>query len=414
MSTRFAGDVFSETETTKAEATDLDQRRLKSPRPRVEPSEAPYFSLSRPLPGHFDRSPIVVYTRDASEADDLVGCLRGPLGFDLEWPPPGIGPVLTRRNKDGSVKHYRAGKWDPLARRMVWPQGRTAVIQIADERTIVVYHLPINGVLGPGIKALLNDPTRLKLGVNITMDARKLHRDELIENTAGLLDLSHIAHLVDPDVWTRSARLIALARLTHHYLGVPLDKSEGIREGAWSNDLSAEQVEYAANDAFVGVLLYKAMVRRAAERGLSSQLAKLEGQITIPQFPSPSLQLAEHTKGHPAVVAATQAGAKPRHTQALSLFIAGGSVSELATSLNLSTRTVQGYVAEAALLIPPDQYEGYGELAVRLCEAFPMDSYPAVRHVEFFSKLRRVANAFDHEERVPVHEVHEYEWGPDY
>jgi ribonuclease D len=125
----------------------------------------------------------------------------------------------------------------------VWPQGRTAVVQIADARTVVVYHLPIDGVLGPGIKAVLNDPERLKLGVNINMDARKMHRDELIENTSGLLDLSHIAHLIDHEIWTRSARLISLARLTQHYLGVPLDKSEGIREGAWSNDLNAEQIE---------------------------------------------------------------------------------------------------------------------------------------------------------------------------
>ncbi len=170
----------------------------------------------------------------------------------------------------------------------------------------------------------------------------------------------------------------------------------------------------AANDAYVGVLIYNAMVRRAAERGMNHELASLEQQIAIPQFPSASYKLAETTRNHPAVVAATRAGAKPRHTLALSLFVAGGSVSELASSLKISTRTVQGYVAEAALLIPPDEYEDYGQLAVRLCEAFPIDSYPAVRHVEFFSRLRRIASAADHEERVPVHQVHEYEWGPDY
>jgi hypothetical protein len=218
-------DVFTEGKTVeKAEeasgSTAASPPRSRSPRTRVEPSEQPYFSISRPLAGHFDRPPNVVYTRDAEEADDLVSCLRGPLGFDLEWPPPGIGPVLTRQNKDGSIKHYRAGKWDASAKKYVWPQGRTAVVQIADARTVVVYHLPIDGVLGPGIKAVLNDPERLKLGVNINMDARKMHRDELIENTSGLLE-----------------------RLTQHYLGVPLDKSEGIREGAWSNDLNAEQIE---------------------------------------------------------------------------------------------------------------------------------------------------------------------------
>lgn len=171
----------------------------------------------------------------------------------------------------------------------------------------------------------------------------------------------------------------------------------------------------AANDAFVGVLIYNAMARRAAERGRSADLELLREQSSsAPQFLSPAYKLATNTKDHPAVVAATRAGAKPRQTLALGLFVAGGSVAELAASLRISTRTVQGYVAEAALLIPPDEYEDYVDLAVRLCEAFPVDSYPAVRHVEFFSKLRRIASAVDREERVPVHHVEEYEWGPDY
>ncbi|BEJ12262.1 hypothetical protein CspHIS471_0207220 [Cutaneotrichosporon sp. HIS471] len=317
-------------------------------------------------------------------------------------------------NADGSIKHYRAGKWDPLANKYVWPQGRTAVVQVADSRTVVVYHIPIDGVLGPGLKAVLNDPTRLKLGVNISMDARKLHRDELIENTSSLLELSHVARLVDPDAWTRSGRLISLARLTQHYLGVPLDKNEGIREGAWSHDLNSVQIEYAANDAYVGVLIYNAMVRRAEERGITADLTMLKMQVAIPQFSAPAVKLAESTRRHPAVVAATRAGAKPRQSLALSLFVAGGSVSDLATALHISTRTVQGYVAQAAQLIPADEYEGYGELAVRLCEAFPIDSYPAVRNVEFFKKLRSIASARDKADRVPVHHVQEHEWGPDY
>ncbi|BEI81562.1 hypothetical protein CcaverHIS002_0207220 [Cutaneotrichosporon cavernicola] len=404
-------DVF--TDSGPAE-TDAPNTKTGSRSRSVNPLNLPYFSLSRPLAGHFDRPPNVVYTRDASEADDLIACLRGPLGFDLEWPPPGIGPVLRRQNQDGSIKHYRAGKWDPLANKYVWPQGRTAVVQVADSRTVVVYHIPIDGVFGPGLKAVLNDPTRLKLGVNISMDARKLHRDELIENTSSLLELSHVARLVDPDAWTRSGRLISLARLTQHYLGVPLDKNEGIREGAWSQDLNSVQIEYAANDAYVGVLIYNAMVRRAEERGITADLAMLKMQVAIPQFSAPAVKLAESTRRHPAVVAATRAGAKPRQSLALSLFVAGGSVSDLATALHISTRTVQGYVAQAAQLIPADEYEGYGELAVRLCEAFPIDSYPAVRNVEFFRKLRGIASARDKADRVPVHDVQEHEWGPDY
>lgn len=169
----------------------------------------------------------------------------------------------------------------------------------------------------------------------------------------------------------------------------------------------------AANDAYVGVLIYNAMVRRAAERGLTDELDEMRAQMSIPQFALPAVEIAMRSRKHPAVVAAERAGASPRHALALGLFISGGNVAELASALSLSTRTVQGYVTSAALHIPPDEYDGYADLAVRLVEAFPRDSYPAVIHAEFFRKLRRIAKAVDTEERVPVHRVHEYEWGDD-
>lgn len=162
------------------------------------------------------------------------------------------------------------------------------------------------------------------------------------------------------------------------------------------------------------MLLYNALAARAAERGLAGELKTLEEQIALPQFPDPVVELAQSAaRQHPAAVAATRAGAKPRQSLALGLFVAGGSVAELANALSISTRTVQGYVTGAAILISPDEYDGYVELAVRLVEAFPIDSYPAVAHGEFFRKLRTIASTADQEERVPVHRVNEYEWGDD-
>lgn len=72
----------------------------------------------------YPRPPAVVYTRSMSEAEDLVVCLKGPiLGFDLEWP--------TSYNR----------VWDPSTRRYDFQQYPTALVQLCDERMIVLIHL---------------------------------------------------------------------------------------------------------------------------------------------------------------------------------------------------------------------------------------------------------------------------------
>lgn len=82
--------------------------------------------LSLPLFNYktYPRPPVVVYTRSMSEAEDLVACLKGPiLGFDLEWP--------TSYNR----------VWDPSTRRYDFQQYPTALVQLCDERMIVLIHL---------------------------------------------------------------------------------------------------------------------------------------------------------------------------------------------------------------------------------------------------------------------------------
>ena len=58
-------------------------------------------------------TPAVVYTRHEEEANDLVECLKGPLGFDLEW------PVVFRRGRRPSER-------------------RTSLVQICDSRMILL------------------------------------------------------------------------------------------------------------------------------------------------------------------------------------------------------------------------------------------------------------------------------------
>ncbi len=91
-----------------------------------------------------------MYTCDASEADDLLSCLRGPvLGLDLEWPVAGM---YTTRDARGKETRVRVGMtWDPAAGRYKFGQGRTALMQVCDERMVVLIHLlTMKGESGSG------------------------------------------------------------------------------------------------------------------------------------------------------------------------------------------------------------------------------------------------------------------------
>jgi hypothetical protein len=73
------------------------------------------------------KRPTVVYTADSSEADDLIGCLTGDVfGFDLEW------PVWRGFYKDKNGK-MTSRKW--------LKPGKTALVQICDDKLILLIHL---------------------------------------------------------------------------------------------------------------------------------------------------------------------------------------------------------------------------------------------------------------------------------
>lgn len=223
-----------------AEANPDDAADDPAPTPTL-----PLFSIKSPIPGHFTRTPNIAYTSDASEADDLVSCLRGDVfGFDMEWPLPGVGPTKIKTLKDGTVRAYREGKFDVKTRRYTWPQGRTAVVQLCDADTVIVYRIPENRRPGPGVAAFLANPDKKKVGVNIRNDGNKFARDfPGVARPEGLVELSAIARRVEGAGYWAGPNLVALAKLSRRYLGRELDKDPRVRSGAWDQVLDAEQLE---------------------------------------------------------------------------------------------------------------------------------------------------------------------------
>lgn len=104
---------------------------------------APFSYKTWPSP------PRLVYSIDEEEIASTLAAMEGPLAWDLEW------PVANRKGIE----------------------NRTSLAQICDSKTILLVHVSRMKSFSPSLLAVLNDPTRFKLGVQIKGDAKKLLRD---------------------------------------------------------------------------------------------------------------------------------------------------------------------------------------------------------------------------------------------
>ncbi|KAH9915179.1 ribonuclease H-like domain-containing protein [Epithele typhae] len=188
----------------------------------------------------FKPSPAVVYTRDEEEANEMVRVMPGPLGFDLEW-----------------VVHFRRGK----APR----ENRTALLQLSSERIILLVQLSAMKRFPRGVKAVIEDKHRIKLGANIKNDGHKLYRDYGVR-AAGLVELGTFARHTDP-AFPFNRSIVALAKIVKQYTHKTLSKGP-VRTSNWeAQPLSQEQRQYAANDAHCALVVYKCLVAIAEEHG---------------------------------------------------------------------------------------------------------------------------------------------------
>ncbi|KAF2454979.1 ribonuclease H-like domain-containing protein [Lineolata rhizophorae] len=168
--------------------------------------------------------------------EQFVG--RSALGFDLEW-------KASAAESEG-------------------PKANVSIIQIACDDSILLYHLGRNpktaarDLVPPTLKKILESPDVLKCGVSVVTDAVRLKKFLGID-AKGVFELSHLHKLVKhgnatPELVNK--KLVALARLTQEHLQLPLAKG-AVRTSDWSRELSPEQREYAATDAYAGLMLFR-------------------------------------------------------------------------------------------------------------------------------------------------------------
>ncbi|OCH87160.1 ribonuclease H-like protein [Obba rivulosa] len=255
----------------------------------------------------FKPRPTIVYTRHEQEANDLVETLKGPLGFDMEW------PVILRR---GRSPEYR----------------KTALVQVCDERIILLVHISQMSRFPAKLREVLEDPAIAKMGVNIQNDGKKLFNDYGVV-CSNLVELGVLAHNVDPIFSAMYSRqIVSLERMVHMYVQKVLDKPK-VRTSNWAlAPLAEDQMEYAANDAHSALMVYKNLLYIAQDNNRILDPSKWSFNIsrTYSDIPSPPPASAKPLPSNSVETSKSGGGAgdtspvrplvSPRHMKAYELW----------------------------------------------------------------------------------------------
>lgn len=188
------------------------------------------------------------YCTTYEQAEAQVEKFRGAnvVGFDLEW------------------ERFKSKAGEDSAKRCV------SLMQLAAEDKVALFHLAVfrggdsvAEMVPPSLRAMLEDPSVIKVGVNIGGDATRLRNVFGIE-MQGNIELSHLYKLVkfgesQPEKVNKG--LQSLAKQVEEVLHLPLAKG-AVRTSSWSKRLNLQQIEYATSDAYAGLRLYYELERR--------------------------------------------------------------------------------------------------------------------------------------------------------
>ncbi|KAJ1425803.1 ribonuclease H-like domain-containing protein [Ochromonadaceae sp. CCMP2298] len=212
------------------------------------------------LPPHLE----VLYCTTPAQCDAALA--RVPIhsvwGFDIEW----------------KVTYTKGEKMRPAA-----------LLQLSSASLVLLLHLHVCG-LTPSLVQLLANPLIRKVGVNVVGDCRKLERDFPHIEVRGAYDLVKMFRIAgeigdgngvedgngNGDLGTgdggrngdgngsggRYSQVRSLASLMSTALSLELEKG-AVRCSNWERvPLSADQVKYAALDAYAGFVLAEHLMRR--------------------------------------------------------------------------------------------------------------------------------------------------------
>ena len=150
--------------------------------------------------------------------------------------------------------------WDIETTGLDWRTERIGTVQVQIEDLTCVVR--VEGRTPPRLKALLEDPSILKVLHHAMFDLRFMayHWDVTPAHVACTKIASK---LVNPEMPCADH---SLAPIVDRYLGVKLDK--GFQTSDWTGELTAAQLQYAANDVRHLWPLYEALDEQIRHKGL--------------------------------------------------------------------------------------------------------------------------------------------------
>ncbi|KAG0051296.1 hypothetical protein BGZ83_003888 [Gryganskiella cystojenkinii] len=129
-------------------------------------------------------------------------------------------------------------------------QGKIALVQLGDDKTVYLFHVIHMRQFPKELARILENKQILKVGINIKADGIKIFKDWGVA-CASLVELGAVSIQVQDDLVSKR-RVRSMETLTRELLGHSVEKVGITRMGNWeSRNLTANQIAYAANDAFV-------------------------------------------------------------------------------------------------------------------------------------------------------------------
>jgi len=151
------------------------------------------------------------------------------------------------------------------------------LVQLATDDRAYLFPTSQSREMTAALKSILESPRVLKVGFGLGNDRSAL-KSKLGIDATNLLDLGGV--LRGPDHRGTVGTKVAVA----HFFGQRLQKSKKIGTSNWSNPrLTERQLLYAANDAHVALLVYRAWARTIEGREFA---AADKSQRSVPSNPS--------------------------------------------------------------------------------------------------------------------------------
>lgn len=142
-------------------------------------------------------------------------------------------------------------EWKPEATRNSGIKSNVALIQLASETRIALFHIAafpkdtVSDLVAPTMKKIMEDVDITKVGVAIKADCTRL-RNYLNIDPKGILELSHLYKLVkyssSGEENKINKRLVSLATQADEHLALPIFKGE-VRGSDWTQSLSIDQIK---------------------------------------------------------------------------------------------------------------------------------------------------------------------------